>query len=957
MKNRYFSIFTVLLFLFLGISASAQQKKEDSEVLIRQIKTEMEVRKDYVKALAIAKKGAKEYPRDVDFQYLLSKLYMLNKDLPNAQRKIDEIITKAPDYKDAYVLAANIQLARNNENGALLYINKGIGRFGKDRDLRTKKLDIYQAAGNHNLADIQADSLLYFFGNDKTAVNTYINYRNEAGAYFFKAGNMTRASMEFEKVLEVDPKNKQALDANINTKLQSGDRESSLAMINMALIKEPNSYELLLKKAGILQELKRYPEAIEALQVVRKKFPADRKSSQLEVELKLEAARYYKSTDPYFQYQSVLDKSPGNREALDNVINIAISRGMREEALAWINKSLGKNGSDRELLKKKMSLLEQQQKYIAAAAIAERLYTQSPSDKGLKETYIDLYSAAGRDYALQQLPDSALYAYNKILKVEPANEQALNSSVNVLSAQKKYNAALNMVDKALAYFPGNERLLLKKAGLLQEDEQDEAAALIFEELQSRNPGNNNISNSLIEAQLVMGRKMMQAMDYDGAASAFGKVLDMQPQHKEALNTMINIDLARGRSGIADALQRSADALVAYPDDKELLLKRSAALFNSGRYEEAYRLTGDLLKKYPYNTKIRESYIEQMTTAAATLRKNGDTAAALQAYNKVLMIKPDDTMALLSVNNIYFNGGNYNAVLSTSDTALYYHPENASFLLKKAAALEQLQRYKEAAAEMDTLVTLYPDRAPYKDYQAYLKSKNFRNQLGIAYLNSHIDSAQSANIATLQYTHYFKKFSLAGRLNFAGRAQGTGLQGELETYVYHGSKWYSYAAAGVANKVVFPKLKASYSLFHNFARSWEAELGGRFQAFDSINAISGVASLSRYLGDFWLNLRGYAIFISGKQYGAGVLTARQYLNNKTDFFYANIGYGNSPDDFSRLFQLEQTVNFTTYSIGAGYQKMFNYRNIVSLNGTWYNQKTGTSRYRNQYDIYLTFFRKF
>ncbi len=344
-----------------------------------------------------------------------------------------------------------------------------------------------------------------------------------------------------------------------------------------------------------------------------------------------------------------------------------------------------------------MSLLEQQQKYIAAAAIADRLYNQSPSDKGLKETYIDLYSAAGRDYLLQQLPDSALYAYGKILKVEPANEQALNSSINVLSAQKKYNAALTMVDKALGYLPGNERLLLKKAGLLQEDEQDEAAALIFEELQSRKPGDNNISNNLVEAQLVVGRKMMQAMDYDGAATAFGKVLDIQPQHKEALNTMINIDLARGRAGIADALQHSADALIAYPNDKEFLLKRSTALFNSGRYEEAYTLTGGLLKKYPYNTKIRESFIEQMTAVAALQRKNGDTAAALASYNRVLLIKPDDTTVLLSVNNIYFNGGNYDAVLSTSDTALFYHPETASFLLKKAAALEQLQRHKRSSS--------------------------------------------------------------------------------------------------------------------------------------------------------------------------------------------------------------------------------------------------------------------
>ncbi len=960
MKQKYFiPSISLLLLLLAGFPAAAQKNKdkENSDRLVMQIKTELEGRKDYAKALELARKGAKEFPRNADFQYLLGRIHLLNKDYDKAQSRADEIINKAPEYRDAYLLAADIQLARSNENGALFYINKGIGRFGRDKDLRLKKMNIYQAAGNYTMAGVQADSLLYYFGNDKTVVTTYINYRNETGAFYLKAGNMSKASAEFQKVLDIDPRNKQAFDGNMNTKLQSGDLESSLAIVNTALVKEPNAYDLLWKKTGLLQELKRYPEAIDVLQLIRKKFPADAKSAQLETELRLEAARYYKNTDPYSQYLGVLEKSPGNREALDNVINIAISRGMYDEALVWINKALGKTGSDRELLKKKMSLLEQQQKYIAAAAIADKLYTQQPSDKGLKEAFIDLYNAAGREFALQQLPDSALYAYSRILKADPANEQALNSSVNILSGQKRYSAALAMVDKALGYFPNDERLLFKKAGILQEDGQDEAATAILETLQARYPGDNKVNNNLVEAQLVTGRKMMQAMDYDGAAVQFRKVLELQPQHKEALNTIINIDLARGRAGRTDALQHTADAVGAYPDDRELLLKRATALTNGGSYEEANTITGNLMLKYPYNTRIRDAYRDQLTTYAAVQRKNGDTAGALQSYGRILQIKPEDTIALQSMNNLYFNSGNYEAVVTTSDTGLYYHPENAAFMVKKASALEMLQQYKEAAQQMDTVVALYPDRLPYKDYQAYLKSKNFKNQIGIAYLNSHIDSSQSANIATLQYTHYFKHFSLAGRLNFAGRAQGTGLQGELEAYVYHGKKWYSYASAGIANKVVFPKLKASYSLFHNFAGSWEAELGGRFQAFDTMNAISGVASLSRYLGDFWLNLRGFAIFVDGKQYGAGVLTARQYLNNKTDFFYANVGYGNSPDDFSRLFQLGETVKYTTYSIGAGYQKMFNYRNVVSLNGTWYNQKIGPARFRNQYDIYLVFLRKF
>ncbi|QEC74397.1 YaiO family outer membrane beta-barrel protein [Arachidicoccus ginsenosidivorans] len=106
------------------------------------------------------------------------------------------------------------------------------------------------------------------------------------------------------------------------------------------------------------------------------------------------------------------------------------------------------------------------------------------------------------------------------------------------------------------------------------------------------------------------------------------------------------------------------------------------------------------------------------------------------------------------------------------------------------------------------------------------------------------------------------------------------------------KWYSYGNLAIANKVVFPKWRAGYSLFHNFAKSWEAELGARIIDFDSLKSVSGVASLAHFFGDFWTNIKGYASFLSGNQYTALTLTARQYLNEKTDFFYATMGYGNS-----------------------------------------------------------------
>lgn len=955
MLRRSLLIIPVFLLTFCCQQIFAQKKK-DSDVLLKQIKTEMDVNRDYPKALTLAKAAVRDFPQDSDFRFLLGRLYYLNRDLANAERKMDEVITKTPEYKDAYVTAANIQLAKNDARKALIYLNQGQARFGTDREIRIKKLSVYQYYGQYHDGGIYADSLINLFSRDTTIKRAYVDYRLETGNAYLKRGLTEMANAEFAKAVEVAPDNKEALGGVFDARMKSGDKQSSLNFINSMLIRQPNSYDLLMKKAGILQDMKQYPEAIETIQYLAKKFPGDSKARQMETELKLEAARYYKNTDPYFQYQSVLERSPGNKEALDNVINIAISRNMLEDALYWINKSLPKNSFNKELLTKKMSILAQQQKYTAAAEIAERLYKNAPG-KDNKETFITMESYAARDYASQEMPDSALAAYGKILKADPRQEQALNSSINILSGQKNFAAALELLNEAIAYYPNDERLKIKKAAIMQENEQYDEAAQLFDQIQSDNPENQRALNSMVDAYLLTGKKMMEVMDYDGAAQAYNRILEVQPQNKEAINNIINIDLALGGDGNQRALDRANSALGYYPNDKDLLLKKSEALNRLNQRSEAAIITDDLRNRYPYNTQIRNLYIDQHLAMATEYRNTGDTLNAIDAYNKVLSANRKDTIAWLGLHNISYERGLYTEAVAYSDTGLTFYPLQPTLMLKKAAAQEQLKQYDSAAYTAGIIAKLYPDDKRYSDFEAYLKGKTFKNQIGFSYLNSKIDSAQSANIASLQYTHFWKKASLTGRINFAGRSFGTGLQGELESYVNHSSTWYSFINVGAANKLVFPKYKASYSLFHNFKHGWEAELGGRFLNFDTLSSVSGVASVAKYLGDFWINVRGYAIFISGKQYGALNITARQYLNNKTDFFYATVGYGNSPDDFTRAFQFAQNINYTTYNIGAGYQKMFNYRNVVTLSGTWYNQKRDEGRYRNQYDINLTFLRKF
>lgn len=951
--------YKIILFLTLASCysnhAGAQKKKPDSDELLKNIKTEIEVRRNYPKALELSKLAAGAFPDDIDFRFLLGRTYFLNNQLDKAQEQLDKVIAQSPGYKDAYTSSANVQLGRNKGYNAIRYINMGLSRFPRDRDLHLKKLNIYQSIGDFIAGDQQADTLRRIFPRDTAAARAYTNYHNESGTYLLKAGNLPAAARHFEQVLLVAPKNGIAEEGILAAKMKSGDDQGTLNTVNAGLQQEPGSYELLMKRLGLLQELKRYPEALETVQQLIKKFPADPKIKQLETDLKLEAARYYKLMDPYYQYQSVLDQNPGNKEALDNIIGIALSRGMNNEAMSWINYALKKNSSDNAMLTKKMSLLQQQGNFVAAAAIAQRLNRNG--SKASRDSYVELLLLAGRDFAGQQLFDSALAAYNKVLNIEPANEQALNSAINILSGQKNYTASLKLMDKALSFYPRDQNLTLKKASILQDDEQYAAAVSLLETLQSSPPENPRILSGLLDAYLNEARQRMKLMDYDGAAQVYNKILVLYPDNREALTGIINIALTIGGVGYESALAWTDKALVDYPGDKDFLLKRSEAFLKLRRYSDAAEITDTLRRKYPFNIGIREAYLEQMNAEATYQRGHGDTTAAIAAFNHILEVNPMDSNALLGKINIYAGNGNYDAALAVCETALKYYPQQPAFMIKRAGALEMQQRYKEATLSMDTIAKLYPDRLHYQDYLASLRSKTYHNQIGISYLNSKLDSVLPANIATLQYMRYGKWGSLTGRLNFAGRSIGTGLQIELESYVNHNKKWYSFISVAAANQVVFARYKANYSLFHSFSKGWEAELGGRFLNFDSINAVSGVASLAKYIGDFWLNVRGYVINVSDKQYFAGTLTARQYLNNKTDYFYTVLGYGNSPDDFSRSFQLSRIINFTTYSIGAGYRKMFNHRNIVSLSGTWYNQRLSETHYRNQYDIYLSFYRNF
>lgn len=955
--QRTISYILTVFWVCLATTAQAQifntKKNKDADELYAEAAQATRAGQ-YQKAIALSQQALKVRPGFTDQELLLGRLYMLTGNFPAARQYVHKVIKESPNYRDAYLYAVNIEMLTRQYAQAERYVNDALKQFPGDKEFMLKRLSILDVTERFQGGNVFAENLLETFPGDTTVRKAYVGHYLMAGHFYRQRGIPSLAEQHYEKALAMQPGNQEATSAITNMYLRSGSYERALEQVNAQLAVNPASYDLLMHKLGLLQDMHNYPEALNVLQQILKNNPGDAKARALDVSLRMEAASWYANTDPYLLYTGILEKNPGNREALDKVIGMSMARGAYREALAWINAGLKNSPNDQRLQSLKLDVLENDRKFGEAAALAEKLLRNAPTAEK-RQRYITLRVASGREYLAQQQYDLALAEFENALRENPADTAALDMTANTYITQKDYPRALEVLNTAIAAHPSNARFLMKKASVLAETGRYDEAADIAKGLQARFPGNQRYTALITDMHLTAGRKFMQAEEYALAKGQFTLVLDNDPGNMEALNHLVNLESARLQYD--SAIYYADLALRRSPENKDMLLKKASVYTDMQRYADANAINQQLMQRYPYTVKYRTAYVDGLVSEALAHWRNNRPDSAFPIFQQALAIDKKDSLALLNSMNILYARKSYDSALTYANEALKYYPESENFLQRRALNLEGLQDYESAARAADTLARRFPT-ADNKDYADLMASKGLKNQFGLFYLNSNYDYASNNyNIATVEYRRFFKKGSWAARANYAGREEGTGLMGEAELYYTHSKTLYSYALAAAGNKIVFPQLRLAYSIFKTFNHEIEGELGARYLLTDSANVITGVTSVAKPFGDFWVNLRAYFISDEGDFNTSFNLTTRYYMNRRQDYLSLIAGLGTSPDDRSRLIQFPQLSGLLTRSIAAGYQKTFRYRTTLGLFGTWINQKIEDDRFQNQYDIYITVQRKF
>jgi len=604
--------------------------------------------------------------------------------------------------------------------------------------------------------------------------------------------------------------------------------------------------------------------------------------------------------------------------------------------------------SSDDLLSEALSLTKEGQYEKAITKCEEALF--------ITPDYPDIHQLLGKLFLIQKNYSGAKVHLSIAHTMLPKNENVLNDLITLNMVTSNYAKAEELINEALLAQPDDQNLLLKKVDMLKNQQKTEEALAILTKQHDKHPEDEKYLYTLTEIRFQSAKDAIQNNQPENAMLLLQAILKDDPTNRNAYIQLFN--LAYSRQQLDDAIKYSSEALQQAPNDSLFLIKNASFLAEAGQYNKALEPAYHLMANYP-SAKDSALYANFLIKQADALMKDQNWQEALNVLEKAYPIEPENPDVIKDLSTVNFALKHYPQTIDYANRGLKLLPDDTFLLMKKATAYEELSQYEEAYQAAYAAALTTTDNRQYQTYADYLKSKTYKNQIGIIHLHSiYSDDRDPSWISSLQYMRRFAKASFIARANYRDRSTATGYQLESELYYQHNRRYYSYAFAGWSpDELVFPKVRAGYSIFRSLNHGWESELGSRYVYSLGYHTVSALASVGKYWGNNWTNIRVYAIHDDNKWDQAYTLSHRFYLNDKLDYITIIGALGTSPDDRSRNFGTERVSGFLMKSIGLGYQKNINYKWTINLVGSYANQQIPNDKSYNQYDFYLTLLRNF
>ncbi|CAM3951348.1 YaiO family outer membrane beta-barrel protein [Flavobacterium antarcticum] len=918
LKNTVVVAF-VLLLSFIATDKMYGQATEDSyfkraNKLFKQERWE--------EAKQIVDIGLKDTPYDADLLMLNGKYYHYKRNNDKARYNLIKSLQYDPNNVDAKQILTNVEIEDKHYSAAICYINELLEVNPYWKGLWRKKIEVYRLQGNTEEATRLSKRINQIYPEDEKIQEDYrYNLKTEISS-LKKSGKLEEALKLTNDLMLVDKTNPDLYVDVINTHLAAGDYDKALVYANRALTFMPNNSYLITKKASILADRGDYNEALSFIKSKNK--GGNGQLTTLYNQLLLQNARVQNDSDPYTLYGKILERSPGNPEALNYLLNTSLSKGFYSDAQNYINMAKKSGGETKSILSKEYTLYTQMGNESKANAILAKLYTRFPEDADIRDNYINYQYKLARENMLNEQYREALIQLS-FLNNLPKNDYSEKSMQELTQAYLKLGRkeeAFATVQKLNSEYPNSIDNQLRKVGVLIAMDRDDEALTIYEEFM-KNASQSEFQNHLIaydEIGTQFLKKLIEAGQTQKVFEVADRIIALNPDSELAYTYAMNTAASINDDRLF--LKYAEQAIEANPDSILFRTKYAEALSTKGEFGTANNVLKQLLAENQYNKDVI----------------NTNTQFTLD-YGKVLYKEKDADQLML-----------------ITDEALKYNPNNKELLYQKGQAHLLLKEYGEAFDYMKFYTPSTLEAAAFNKEMEWLQNKSYRNQVTLNYLRSRFaDEINVNSIATLEYTRFQSaKNTYTARINYTGRDLGSGVLAQAEWSHVLNQKTYFIANVGYGSRY-FAQIIANGSVFRNFASDYELELGLGYRNLPDVYTLTNiVAGVSHTSDHMWLNAKGFIYKTDTSLTLYNVLAQSKFyiFNDGKSFLQAMTSVGTVPESGALDLALYDSYNAFNTMVGAGGQYMVNKRLTLGLLGNWYNFKFNPKEYSNLYNLYLT-----
>jgi tetratricopeptide (TPR) repeat protein len=499
---------------------------------------------------------------------------------------------------------------------------------------------------------------------------------------FYDAHRLERAEIEYLNVLRYDPANRQAFGRLGLIYYDEGRLQRAMFFLAKGSELSPDDLDLRLKLGFIYSSAGQFKPAQDAANFILNKNPQADEASLLLAESSLQpkeiaAARLRLQALALKGDRAALEVALGNLSLHEK--NLAAAAAAFKKAQALDAKSSAVSAALASLAWVQGDLKQADAGFKAAA---EASPARSPHRMQYARFKIQSGDLAGGRQVLED-----------ILKAAPDYVPASLVLAEIAVSEKKFDECASLLNAVLAMDPDNFDALYFQGRLALARNDADQAVTVMERMARLYPLVARVHSQL-------GAVYLAVNDPAKAMASLNRALELDPALTEATLLLAEVQIKTGNAAPVivslERLRQKQPQLVA----AQLLLADAYRL--QGRTSDAIAIYGPLEKMFPQNDQI------PLLRGAALLQLS-DTAAARQAFERVLELSPGQLPAMEQLVELDLKAKQFDAALQRLNGEVQKNPKRVELRILMAKVFLAQGKRDQAEATLLQALAIDPEK--------------------------------------------------------------------------------------------------------------------------------------------------------------------------------------------------------------------------------------------------------